>query len=109
MITGAVFSDRNGNGVRDKGEGVLVGWRVYADLNGDGIWEKGEPSAITNARGVYKLKLAAGDYVIREVHKGYFFPSTPATGELDLTLDSGQTLASQDFANQFTPPRKVKG
>lgn len=105
-ITGTVFSDKNGNGNHDRGEGVLAGWRVYVDVNGDGKWEKGEPFAITNARGVYRLKLSPRTYTIREVPKGNWAASAPAYGVLDLTLDSGQTLSGEDFANVYKPPVK---
>lgn len=100
-VTGTVFNDKNGNGVHDRGEGVLPGWRVYVDSNGDGKWEKGEPFALTNPRGVYKLKLAPGSYPVREVPKGNWTPGTPASGAFTLTLGSGQTLSGQDFANVF--------
>lgn len=106
-VTGMLFNDKNDNGTRDRGEGVLAGRRVFADLNGDGKWERGEPSAITNARGVYRLKLAPGSYAIREVPRGYWVPSTPANAEWDVTLDDGQTL-TEDFANQFVPPVKAR-
>lgn len=105
-ITGTLFNDKNGNGTHDRGEGALAGWRVYVDVNGDGKWEKGEPFAITNARGVYRLKLSPGSYTIREVPKGYWAASAPAYGALELTLDSGQTLNGEDFANVYKPPVK---
>jgi hypothetical protein len=107
-ITGTVFNDKNGNGVHDRGEGVLAGWRVYADLNGDGKWEKGEPFAITNARGVYKLKLPPGSYTVREATKGYWTGIAPTYGASKLTLNSGQTLSGEDFGNKFVPPATHK-
>jgi len=103
-ITGILFSDKNADGLREKGEGLIAGWRVYADLNGDGKWERGEPSAITNVAGAYRLKLPPGTYALREVTRGYWQPSTPVSGELDLTLDSGQTLAGNNSANRYIPP-----
>lgn len=103
-VTGTVFNDKNGNGVHDLGEGVFAGWRVYADLNGDGKWEKGEPFVITNARGVYRLKLPPGSYTIREVPKGNWRPGVPLGGALSLTLGSGVTLGGQDFANVYRSP-----
>ena len=108
VVTGSIFNDKNNNAVHDRGEGFLTGWRVYADLNGDGVWERGEPFALTNARGVYRLKLAPGAYAIREATRGYWAPSAPASGELDLTLDAGQTLAGSNFANQFVPPVRAR-
>src|SRR5262249_50411724 len=35
-VSGAVFSDLNGDGVRDAGETGLAGWTVYDDVNGNG-------------------------------------------------------------------------
>jgi uncharacterized protein YkwD len=107
-VTGTVFSDKNGNGLHDRGEGVFDGWRVYADLNGDGKWERGEPFAITNARGIYRLKLSPGSYTIREVPKGFWTVSAPTLGAMDLTVLSGDMLSGQDFGNVFTRPVKRK-
>jgi serine-aspartate repeat-containing protein C/D/E len=54
-ITGTVFNDLNGNGVRDSGEPGLANQRVYVDLNFDGRFQPNEPSALSNASGVYTL------------------------------------------------------
>lgn len=82
------------------------GWRVFADLNGDGKWERGEPTAITNARGVYRLKLPAGSYAIEEAPQGYWHAEAPGNGVLTVSLTSGQTLTGQDFPNIFARPAK---
>ncbi|HEY2585028.1 MAG TPA: carboxypeptidase regulatory-like domain-containing protein [Tepidisphaeraceae bacterium] len=107
-VTGMLFNDKNDNGTRDRGEGLIAGWRVFADLNGDGKWERGEPFAITNTRGMYRLKLSPGNYAIREVPRGYWAPSTPVSAQWDITLDDGQTLTNTDFANRFEPPVRVR-
>jgi hypothetical protein len=107
-VTGTLFNDKNANGARDRGEGLFAGWRVFADLNGDGAWERGEPFALTNARGIYHLKLSPGAFAIREVPRGHWAPSMPASAEWDITLDDGQALTNTDFANRFVPPVRVK-
>jgi hypothetical protein len=107
-ITGTLFNDKNDNGTRDRGEGFLAGWRVFADVNGDGAWERGEPFAITNARGLYHLKLSPGTCAIREVPRARWVPSTPTSAQWDITLDDGQTLTNNDFANRFVPPVRVR-
>jgi len=44
-IAGAVFNDRDGNGVRDAGDGGLAGWRIFQDRNGNGVYDDGSPRA----------------------------------------------------------------
>jgi subtilisin-like proprotein convertase family protein len=38
-VSGFVYSDNNGNGVKDAGEAGLSGVRVFQDLNGNGSWD----------------------------------------------------------------------
>jgi uncharacterized protein YkwD len=104
--TGTVFRDRNGNGIRDAGEGAIAQWRVFVDLNNDGVWKKGEPFALTNARGIYRLKLAAGNYTIRAVARKGFANTSPATGEYSVTISSGVTSAGLNFGEQPLPVKK---
>ena len=51
-ITGSVYSDNNGNGVKDPGEGI-AGYSVYEDLNNSGAYVTGDPVTVTDSNGNY--------------------------------------------------------
>jgi len=71
-ISGTVFRDSDGNGVRDAGEVGLSGWRVWDDLNNNGLLDSGEASTLTNSLGNYTLNVPAGWHYIRAQQKaGY--------------------------------------
>ncbi|MGV3486424.1 MAG: SdrD B-like domain-containing protein, partial [Planctomycetaceae bacterium] len=105
-ISGAVWNDIDGDGVRDSGEAGLADVTVYLDLNGDGLVNVGEPSQQTAAddpgttdsdeTGYYRFEgVAAGVYQVRQ----QLLPSHIATApmgapiELDQRYDSDFTYA----------------
>ena len=45
-ISGIVFDDLNGNGVRESGEPGLANQRVYIDANFSNSFDKNEPSRL---------------------------------------------------------------
>lgn len=102
-VSGVVFRDRNGDGIRQRGEGGLGRWRVYADLNNDGVWEPNEPSALTNGRGIFRLSLAPGSYTLRDVSHGGFVQTTPAGGAFPVTAVAGQAVAGVQFGHRVPP------
>ena len=109
-VLGTVFRDRNGNGLRDRGEPLLARFRVFADLNNDGIFERGEPSALTNGRGQFRLLLAAGNYAIRQVLTGRYVATVPADGTLEISVVGGQVVSGLVLGNRFLPrPRPTHG
>jgi len=66
-VTGAVFDDRDGDGVRDPGEPGLAGITVIlvGDANGDGAATEPVAGATTDATGVYRFfPLRDGTYVV---------------------------------------------
>ncbi|MCY2986670.1 MAG: Ig-like domain-containing protein [Planctomycetota bacterium] len=124
-ISGQMFEDVNGNGLRDPGdprdpgEPGLAGVRIYADLNLDGVYDAGtEPSALTmeedprivgDQSGHYELTgLPPGAYRIREVVPIGFvqtFPSPAGShGEYRVELASGGVIGQLDFGNQRLRP-----
>jgi uncharacterized protein YkwD len=105
--TGTIFRDRNGNTTRDPKEPGIGGWRVFADLNNDGIWKKGEPFAMTNGKGIYRIRLSPGSYTIRAVPKKAFSDIKPGTTGYAITVSGGQTNAGLDFAEQPIPLKKL--
>jgi acyl-CoA thioesterase I len=65
-VTGLVFNDTNGNGVRDTKEWGLANRYVYLDYNNNAKREANEPIAVTNAQGQYLFRsLPAGNYRVR--------------------------------------------
>jgi len=98
-VTGVVFRDANGDGIRESNEAGLPGVRVYADLNGNRTYDPGEPSAITDSSGNYTISgLAAGGYVIREVVAAGAVQTTPSKGwGIWAPLLAGQNKTLQPF------------
>ncbi|MDB5300216.1 MAG: Cna domain protein, partial [Phycisphaerales bacterium] len=99
LLSGNVFNDFNGNGVRDSGETALAGIKVYIDANKNGIFDIGEKSTTTNAAGNWSFALPAGAYRVREVPPAGYRISSPATGYFDITVLSGQTITGKTFAD----------
>lgn len=98
-ITGTVFEDRNGNGIRNAGESGLGGVTVFADANGNGQFDPSEVQAVTAADGTYLLAITVGGtYSVRQFVPGGFRQSTanpaPVMGA------AGQTVNGGDFGNQ---------
>ena len=108
-VTGTVFRDRNGNAIRDRGEGGIGRVRVYADLNNDGIWESGEPSVLTNSRGNFRIALPPGSYVFRDVAKAGMLQTTPAGNEFPVTVTASQTVVGVQFGHRAAPkPPRIR-
>lgn len=97
-ITGTVFFDINGNGIRGINDNGIANRYVFIDANNNGIFDANERYAVTDANGQFTFNnLAAGTYQIR-VHAGPAVrPTTPFNGVYTLTIVAGQTLANRDF------------
>ena len=59
-ITGTVFSDANGNGIRDKGEAVLAGIPV----------SNGRDIVLTNTQGLYRITAEESSFL-------FYLPTIP--------------------------------
>lgn len=60
-VSGIVFVDANGNGVREAGEAGLPGVVLYHDLDGDGIRSPGETRAMSKADGSFRFHAVEGE------------------------------------------------
>ncbi len=112
-ITGTVFVDNDGDGVRDSNDGGLAGAYVYVDLDGDDRPDLGEPNARSAANGTYSINFPGpGTYTIRVVSPAGFeqtFPSlnSPTFGEQTVVFDGTSLtdnfnfgfLSSSDFGD----------
>jgi hypothetical protein len=69
-ISGDVFNDLNGDGIRESGEPGLAGRTVFADIYNDQTPDPRDPQALTDAAGNYVLKnVPEGPETIRVVLK----------------------------------------
>ncbi len=96
MIAGSKFEDTNGNGVRDKGEPTVAGWKVY--LQG-----QARDSALTDAQGAYRFfNLPFGQYVVSEESRaGWTRTFPPDPGYWVVSLDPlTPSRGGVDFGNR---------
>ncbi|MFM7159432.1 MAG: collagen binding domain-containing protein, partial [Planctomycetaceae bacterium] len=105
-ISGTVWNDLNGNGVRETAAGGgysdpgLSGRTVFADLNGDGVAGTGEPTTNTTADGSYTLTgVRPGTVSVIEVLPTGWTATTPTSGARTLSLRNGGTATGIDFGN----------
>src|SRR4051794_14656003 len=111
-VSGVIFSDLNGDGVREAGEAVAANRVVFVDLNNNGQPDVGERTARTDSRGVYRFSnLPAGKSTVREVlptgseqtspsgtASGAFYAAKPAGTGLKINILPGPTLAANPIA-----------
>lgn len=72
VVSGVVFDDANGNGVKDANETGDPLRGVYADYNDNGVLDVGEPSAATDDGGVYFLDVPTDQAFTLRATSGYF-------------------------------------
>ena len=101
-VTGAVFTDANGNGVMDGSETGVASTTVYDDANDNGSLDAGETSTLTAGDGSYSLSLTPGSAHIRTLLSGADVCSGPSPCRYDLTLSSADTVGAQSFGT-YTP------
>lgn len=98
-VRGAVFFDRNGDGVRNGGEEGVPGFLVYEDFDGDGAHDADEPAAATELDGTYAINDAlGGTYHIAISDQDLWFEPPPAF----LTVPIGGTLTGANFPTRTT-------
>ena len=101
-ISGTVFNDLNGNGIKDSSEPLLTGWTVFVDLDQDRVLESYDLSTVTN-NGAYSFNsIAPGiGYLVELVMQSDWVSTAPsANNDLDyfnLTVSPGQTSANHAF------------
>jgi uncharacterized protein (DUF2141 family) len=85
-LSGTVFNDTDGDGIKDTGETGRSGVKVWIDKDKDGVLDTGEKTATTNTSGNYTFTgLSAGSTRVRIV--------TP-TGGYRITTPSSEAVLS---------------
>ncbi|MEM0927573.1 MAG: LamG-like jellyroll fold domain-containing protein, partial [Planctomycetota bacterium] len=111
-ITGNLFDDLDGDGVRDDGsenpeEPGLADWHLYLDINENGFPDPSEVQATTDASGNYRFEdLLLGDYRVSvspvagyETPPDYNATVTSKTAtEIDPSLASNHDLAIEQLS-----------
>jgi protocatechuate 3,4-dioxygenase beta subunit len=108
-ISGTVFLDANGNGLREDGEPGLAEWRVYVDGNANNAFDEGERSALTNDLGHYTLReLSAGTHRVREVEREGFTRTAPGgNGTHEVTVGADGAEDGVHFGNREDAPAET--
>jgi hypothetical protein len=97
-ISGAVYRDANGDGVRNSGEAGLSRVKVYVDANGNDRLDSAERTAVTDADGKYALAgLGSGTHNVRVVAPGGYARSVPSSGKHTVRLSAGQAVGNKNF------------
>jgi len=91
VITGRVFHDSNGDGVRGPKEKALQRAQVYIDTDNDGAWDDGEPLVRTNGAGRYGFSdQPAGTHRVRLLGTPHeYFTSGGFSGQTSFSTLNG--------------------
>ncbi|HKB02491.1 MAG TPA: SdrD B-like domain-containing protein [Gemmataceae bacterium] len=80
-LSGTIWNDADGDGVRDTGEKPLAGWTVYLDQNANGALDATERTTTSNSLGGYVFGgLAPGIYLIAELPPPFWKQTYPGVG-----------------------------
>ncbi len=101
-ISGTVFNDLDGDGVKDSNEVGVGNITIYNDANNNSKLDNGELTTTTDSNGAYTLaNLAAGSYKIREILQSGWLQTTPAKNYgWTITLGSNQQLIGKNFGTK---------
>jgi hypothetical protein len=104
-ISGTVWNDVNGNGIKDAIDSGIAGRTVYIDANNNSVLDAGEKSAMTSGSGMYMLSgLLGGTYKVRQVRPAGWSQTAPANNYgLNVTLSAGQNATGRNFFTRPTP------
>ena len=106
-VSGVVYNDLNGNGLRERTElGGVGGATIYVDLNRNGAIDIGEPRDVSSAPlGNWSIGgLAPGTYVIRQIPPLGYVQTAPAAFHV-VTLTGSGDSATATFGDHAVGPR----
>ncbi len=109
-ISGNVFNDANGDGVKQGGEAGVAGITVFADLNSTGS-ASGQPSVVTDGSGNYSLfgLVSGANYTIRQDLPAGVIQTTPAGGNGNVVALANADIANADFGREATTGLSIAG
>jgi hypothetical protein len=97
-ITGQVFADGNGDGIKGTDAIGLSGWTVYIDLDKNGILDTGDIVTTTDHFGNFSIaNLAAGTYTVKIATQVGWKTTTPASINVPVTTT---TITDKLFGEQ---------
>lgn len=97
-ISGIVFEDVDGDGVRDLAENGVGGVVVYIDADGSNTFTAGETQVTTAAGGGYLFpSLPPGSHVVRAVTPSGFSQTAPVGDEHVVALVAGSVVSGREF------------
>jgi hypothetical protein len=104
-ISGVVFNDANGNGVKDNGETGRGGITVYIDANNNGKFDEAEDCTMSLANGNYSFEeVFTGTYKLREVLPANWKQTSPANNAaLTVAVAKSQSVTGKNFAEEALP------
>ena len=98
QVSGFVFNDTNGNGIRDPRESFLAGAVVYVDLNHNGRLDGNEDFVQVGQDGRYSFILpGAGTFTIRTERFAGMSVTTPFAKKYRLTFKTAQIVRNVNF------------
>jgi O-glycosyl hydrolase len=103
QISGNVYNDLDGNGVRDITDPGIARRTIFNDTNGNATLDDGEASAFTDPDGNFVLAgLSDGDYLLRQIIPTGWFETTG--GAMSAALIEGNSLAGVSFGSTGPAP-----
>ncbi len=109
-VSGTVWNDANGNGLRETGEPGLTGWTVFVDANGDGVLSTGEASTTTLADGSYSISgIPTGSTTIVVQQTVGWRATAPISHSRSIALKSGDNVVALDFGETELKDSSISG
>ncbi|HEX2085816.1 MAG TPA: SdrD B-like domain-containing protein [Solirubrobacteraceae bacterium] len=107
-VSGTVWDDVDGDGVRDAGDAGIAGFTTWVDYDGDNTIDAGEPSATSDGLGAYALTgVRAGSWTVRQAPNGAYQCTFPVPCTYAVTLASNGSATARDFGDFVS--RSVSG
>jgi hypothetical protein len=101
-ISGVVFNDDDGDGLRDQIDALVAGRTVYADYDLDGALDPDEPSTLSTANGYTLTGVRAGTWTVRQVLPEGWLQTRPAAGAgISVTLTPAGSTTGRDFGTTY--------
>ncbi|MGE3780881.1 MAG: M36 family metallopeptidase, partial [Pirellulaceae bacterium] len=107
VLSGVVFSDVNGNGVRDGNEAGIPNVTMFLDLDGDAQLDPLEPTTVTGQDGSYRFDVfVPGSFAVAQVVPTGYQQTTPRTGNgtIPVTALNNQNVGNLNFGDRQGNP-----